>query len=77
MAIVVKWKADGQYFKRVNAVGECEWTDSREDAKRFGCQCEFSRFHREKFGYGWSAAWGASISFIRLVPRKRHASPKP
>ena len=77
MAIVVKWRADGEYLEYADGPW-IEWTPELSRAKRFADQSEFRRWLKAAGLKLRSSApeWWSGLRFVRLVPRKRHAPPQ-
>lgn len=73
MAVVLKWKRDGQYLSRLVSDedgSEAAWDTKRSKAMRFSSQAQLRRRVSEHFG-GWPEWWDGQFSFVRLVSKRR------
>jgi hypothetical protein len=78
MAIVVKWRADGEYLGGLVTDGIFPWSHwgQRKNALRFVDIDEAKRQIGAHF-MQWPVWHAKAYRFVRLVPRKRHAPPQP
>ena len=82
MAIVVKWRLDGAYLSDAvlsEGVPYTRWTHKQAEAMRFANQAGFRAWalHRGLMMRSEAPGWWELLRYVRLVPRKRNASPKP
>lgn len=82
MAIVVKWRQDGEYVSGIHVgygVPGIEWTERQSEARRFANQREFREWTASAglLLRNQAPGWWARIAFVRLIHRKRNASPQP
>lgn len=79
MAIVVKWRQDGAYLHCLyeeNGAPVWTWTKRQRKARRFESKEGALAILRAHVGPILPDVV-RFVRFVRLVPRKRHASPKP
>lgn len=77
MAVVLKWKRDGQYLSRLvcrHGGFEAEWKSDRSKAMRCESVADLRRRVSEHFGE-WPEWWDGQVSFVRLVPKRREEEP--
>lgn len=74
MAIVVKWRRDGEYFAGKELGDNCgHWTKHQKRAMRFASQREFLLYEKKVFNLSNGEEWGENmIRFVRLTPKKRN-----
>lgn len=73
MAVVLKWKRDGQYLSRLvcrHGGFEAEWKSDRSKAIRCESVADLRRRVSAHFGE-WPEWWDGQVSFVRLVPKRR------
>lgn len=82
MAIVVKWRQDGEYVSGIHVgygVSGIEWTERQSEARRFANQREFREWTARAglLPRNQAPGWWERIAYVRLVPRKRNGNAKP